>query len=784
MPEGEIAYCHACGVAMDVSGVEPFTNVECPSCGRHTRVKREFGAYTLLRRHAIGGMSVVFIAQDNTLDREVVVKLLNKEYSADEKRIGAFEEEARITASISHPNVVRVFTTGRAFGRFFIAMEYVTGGHFEHHIRERGTIPEAEALTLATEVAEGLKAAQNAGLIHRDIKPGNILIDGGGSAKIVDFGLALVTKGGKAKASEIWATPYYVPPETIEGGEEDFRSDIYAFGASFYHALAGRPPCDEESMDTGRLRQAKQSVKPLAKAAGWLHPETCAVIDRCMSYGPDGRFRSYDDLISALRNAREAAVAQVPPPTKTGMPVKLPSGSRRPSLGSKLALGAALLVVVAAAIFALKTVLDVKRPETGGGVTVPKPPDAGTGLSTPGSSDPGGVEIGRLYAEAGQALERGDHPLARERFGQVRDHPGVLEPTGSWAACEAVAMAYMEGDAAEARQELKRAIQHVGTAAGLNGGMRKQLDAGLRSLRDWPPVRPVESADRTPAGYLISLLGGLKNWEQGMLDQAEPHFRHIASASSRGGNAWVASYVPVAEAYLSDLEVLRGSEPERFDLPEKECRARIEALEKVRAELRTKGRARFNVRCWQLELERAARGMGRKSAAAGPDQLDRLFRECRFTEADEVLRRWQPEDEAGKARRRSLTLLNQAAIAFLTELGEKAGSDDAGTVRTRDGKSTLRVVGGSSEGLRVVGEDGEAGLIAWTRLDPESLIDLHRRLVKDSQAELETFRRHEQAIAFGLLAGDSDRARAAGEKLAELSSAFRRRWETITPVLK
>jgi serine/threonine protein kinase len=115
MPESEttIAYCHACGSAMDVSGVAPFSNVECPECGKHTRVKREFGPYTLLRRHAIGGMSVVFVAHDNTLDREVALKILNEDYSADERRISAFEEEARITASISHPHVVRVLTTGR-----------------------------------------------------------------------------------------------------------------------------------------------------------------------------------------------------------------------------------------------------------------------------------------------------------------------------------------------------------------------------------------------------------------------------------------------------------------------------------------------------------------------------------------------------------------------------------------------------------------------------------------------------------------------------------------------
>src|SRR5512144_1425557 len=91
-----IAYCHACGGPMDVSAVAPFTNVECPKCGKHTRVKREFGPYTLVRRHAVGGMSMVFVAHDNTLDREVALKILSEDFSADERRIAAFEEEARI----------------------------------------------------------------------------------------------------------------------------------------------------------------------------------------------------------------------------------------------------------------------------------------------------------------------------------------------------------------------------------------------------------------------------------------------------------------------------------------------------------------------------------------------------------------------------------------------------------------------------------------------------------------------------------------------------------------
>ena len=300
----EIAYCHACGSPMDVTAMGPFANVECPGCGKHTRVKREFGPYTLLRRHAIGGMSVVFVAHDNTLDREVAVKILNEVYSADARRIAAFEEEARLTASFSHPHVVRVFTTGRAFGRFFIAMEFVVGGHFEQQISERGTIPEREMLQLAIQVAEGLRAAHNAGLIHRDIKPGNILLDGDGQAKIVDFGLALLLgKGGTAQAKEIWATPYYVPPETIESHPEDFRSDMYAFGATVYHALAGKPPCDEESMATVILREAKRKVVPLQTSAPWVSPQTCRAVDRAMAYDPAKRFQSYDEMLAHLNDA-------------------------------------------------------------------------------------------------------------------------------------------------------------------------------------------------------------------------------------------------------------------------------------------------------------------------------------------------------------------------------------------------------------------------------------------------------------------------------------------------
>jgi eukaryotic-like serine/threonine-protein kinase len=144
----------SCGVADGCFGAGPFTNVECPKCGKHTRVKREFGPYTLMRRHAVGGMSMVFAAHDNTLDREVALKILSEEFSADERRIAAFEEEARLTASFSHPNVVRVFTTGRASAGSTSRWSSCRAA-ISNTRSARGKIPELEMLPLAIEVAQG-----------------------------------------------------------------------------------------------------------------------------------------------------------------------------------------------------------------------------------------------------------------------------------------------------------------------------------------------------------------------------------------------------------------------------------------------------------------------------------------------------------------------------------------------------------------------------------------------------------------------------------------------------
>lgn len=783
MPEAEpeIANCEACGSPMDVSAVGPFTNVECPSCHSHTRVKREFGPYTLVRRHAIGGMSMVFVARDTTLNREVVVKILSEEFSADEKRIGAFEEEARTTASISHPHVVRVLTTGHAFGRFFIAMEFVTGGHFEHHIRERGRIPEMEVLPLAIQVAEGLKAAKAAGLIHRDVKPGNILLDASGAAKLVDFGLALVTKGGKAKAEEIWATPYYVPPETIEGHEEDFRSDIYAFGATFYHALAGVPPCSEESMDTKRLREAKQQVKPLREAAPDVTAETCAVIDRCMAYSPDGRYRSYVDLISDLKLAMQHAPAAA-----------MAQAAAAPAVGRKRSRGAGNLPIwigsaaVIAALVGVLVMFSGDEPEPApvevAGPTAPAAVDHANA-----AAETGGLEVAGFYRDAASALQRGDFEQASRLFSQVRDHPDVLEPTASWAACEAVASAWMNGESAKARDEADLAFQHIQNAEKLQSGVKSTLLKGLKALRGLRPVILSEEAPKSDAALLVVWLSSLRNWEQGMPDKAEPGFRVVVDAASSGNRAWLKPHAQWAGEYLADLETLRKAEPASFNVDPDKARELANELDAIHATLKTRGRARFNVRCWQLELERAARRLpvtpekstddgGTHSPGALPDGLMTHVAACEFEDAISQLKKWKPGEDAGVKQREGLIRLLQSSLTLLAELGEQAAGARL-EIQSRDGKVFEEVVEGSPLGLTLKGPDAAETELGWGEISPDSVIDLHRTLARGSSSSVDGLRRHEQAIAFDLLVGNVERAKAAGDRLAAVSESFKRRWE-------
>lgn len=610
MPESadDIARCDACGSSMNVTTVAPFANVECPACHQHMRVKCKFGPYTLLRRHAIGGMSVVFVAHDAMLDREVAVKILNQNYSADARRIVAFEEEARITASFTHPNVVRVFTTGRAFKRFFIAMEFVSGGHFEHQILKRGKIPEMEMLPLAIQVAEGLKAAHAAGLIHRDIKPGNILLDSEGHAKIVDFGLALLLgKGGSVQAQEFWATPYYVPPETIEGHAEDFRSDMYAFGATVYHALAGKPPCNEESMATNILREAKRKVVPLHSFAPWVSPLTSAVVDRAMAYDSAKRFESYDALIALLNQAqKQLRVATSTSRAGAAGTWRGLSNSKRGARVFTLAGGAAIIAAVAGSAWWVTR----KTPQPG---AQPAASQAANHPSSNHAAAAGDLEdatrIARHYREARGAMKGKDYDKARKLFALLRDDAAVQEPTRTWAGVEAVVMSYLEGKSSEARKEAKITAAHTAGAQLADPSVKGLLLPLLENLPDLPAIAeaPRDISGASTPQAMAWLLAALKNWEQGSLAEAAVLFTAVSGAGFDPEDPMKAIYQKVAGDYLADFKSLTSPVFARAPRGKAACLKAIDELDAMKATLKTRGRAHFNVGAWKLDLGKLAR---------------------------------------------------------------------------------------------------------------------------------------------------------------------------------
>ncbi|MDQ3120549.1 MAG: serine/threonine protein kinase, partial [Verrucomicrobiota bacterium] len=334
--------CPACRVRVDVAEAEPLANVACPACGEKMRVQSAFDNFFILETLGVGGMGAVYKARDTRLDRFVALKLLRKELSADPAEAARLEQEARVTASVNHPNVVQVYSAGRAHGQIYLVMELVDQGSLDDLMAHDTRVPEEQVLAAGIQVAKGLQAAYEKGLIHRDVKPANILFSQAKVAKIGDFGLAGVAEQKGEARQEIWGTPYYVAPERLNNEPEDFRSDIYSLGATLFHALAGRPPMEGDSTSATELRLLKAHPPDLHSVAPEVARETSKVINRMLAPKPANRFTSYGHLINALQRAAR------------GLPSVSASGVSDPRLGKlglKIAVAAVLLAILATAGF-------------------------------------------------------------------------------------------------------------------------------------------------------------------------------------------------------------------------------------------------------------------------------------------------------------------------------------------------------------------------------------------------------------------------------------------------
>jgi serine/threonine protein kinase len=269
-------------------------------------VERTFDYFEVIETLGVGGMGTVYKARDTLLNRFVALKLLRRELSGDKDYASRFQHEARIAGSVNHPNVIRIFSSGTDHGQFYVVMELVERGSFDDLIEERKRLPEEQVLVSGIQVAKGLQAAHQQGLIHRDVKPANILFVDEHTAKISDFGLAGVVSETSERKTEIWGTPYYVAPERLSNGPEDFRGDIYSLGATLFHAVAGKAPIDGNTNSAAALLDLKKRPLDLRAEAPELSEATASIFQRMIAPDPAQRFSSYDELVSQLEEAQYA----------------------------------------------------------------------------------------------------------------------------------------------------------------------------------------------------------------------------------------------------------------------------------------------------------------------------------------------------------------------------------------------------------------------------------------------------------------------------------------------
>ncbi|RYD70452.1 MAG: serine/threonine protein kinase, partial [Verrucomicrobiaceae bacterium] len=306
--------CPQCGVALDVGELEPLASVTCPQCEARFTTSSELLQFRLESVLGQGGMGTVYKAYDNSLGRHVALKLLRSDYTANVEYLERLNDEAAIMAQLSHPNVVRVFSIGEDRGQFFLAMELIQHGTLDDVLQNQGQLAEIQALDIGIQAAKGLKAAYEAGVLHRDVKPGNILFVNNQTVKITDFGLAELTDSKSSESDEIIGTPYYIPPERLNREPEDCRSDIYSLGATLFHTIAGRPPFEASDATAVALKHLKAQPVSLATYAPHVSGPTVYVINRTLLKDPNQRYQSYAELIEHLEYARNELI------TATGKP--------------------------------------------------------------------------------------------------------------------------------------------------------------------------------------------------------------------------------------------------------------------------------------------------------------------------------------------------------------------------------------------------------------------------------------------------------------------------------
>ena len=350
-------------------------------------VGRRLGKYEITALLGVGGMGVVLKAHDPSIERDVAIKVLAAELSSDKSALHRFLAEAKSAGKLSHPNAVTIYEVANDEEVHYLVMEVVSGGSAGDHLEQSGAYTVSEATCLAIEACKGLAAAHKQGLVHRDVKPANLLLTENGEVKVADFGLAKRAENQSmmmTQAGHLVGTPYYMSPEQCEAAHVDARSDIYSLGATYYSLLTGQCPYQDSGSVVQVMFAHCNAGPPDPREVRTTVPAACAaIIHRAMATNPADRYQSMDEMrgdLEAILAAMSGAGIQLPSQSSATLvrPAPAATAKSRRSFTASLTAGAGLLALAGggAAYF----LADGLR---GGGLTEPD----GKGSSQPGSPE-------------------------------------------------------------------------------------------------------------------------------------------------------------------------------------------------------------------------------------------------------------------------------------------------------------------------------------------------------------------------------------------------------------
>ncbi len=790
-----LSTCPVCQRQIDVTSLEPFTKLKCPFCGQMVRVRRRFDQFMIVRQIGEGGMSRVFEAEDETLGRRVALKILNRQYSRDSTRLEQFRREAHITANVTHPNVIKLYSVGYDQGYFYIAMELVGGGSLEQRIRREGHLKEAEALRIGREVAEGLRAAQQLTLIHRDVKPANILFTETGTAKVVDFGLALFVDRGGDQSGEIWATPFYVAPEKVIDNKEDYRSDIFSLGASLYHAMTGNPPHKADTNSIEDLRRIKTKRVTLGESGLRFSPRTEHVINGMLSYNPEERFANYSEVVDEMRLAE-------------GL---LDRGSVRRRLFSRRA---RLIGSIAAAIIFAYAMGWLLR--EGG----ERRQSRAIQLATANQNDLDGSGVtltadkakrktaSERFSEARQAmLEDRQFATAEDKFTTLVKSKDVLQPTANWARFNAALCSIMldkKKDAADQFSKLATTAELNGLApffAKLKDRMAEKFGLGI-------PLTSLDykTTNEEILGYLVH---GLAEWHFGdaQLGKKDLEYfqQHLADTKQTPATTpaasleWLSLYSSLVDRYKPDFAYIDPAFKAVNSNNITELRAALAQRQQIRKNLKTTGafltyikdlesglqreisRMTLEDQQRQMEADKKHRQRDLELLAEVNTLVPSLVQGYDYTRAIDLLTGTHLETADVRTALDGRLYLYTQSRDFIRQLtADLATKGWTGTITRREGGQLTGRITANPTGTQVnVILDRGTLTLPFDSLTPESLVEIAQSLGTQVTDSTDYYRRQENTAAFARLTGLTQLSSTIAAQLMEENSSFRMRWMKV-----